>query len=284
MRRLLAALLLVGGLLVAVPPSAQAAVPPAVFFVPHQDDEALSMGVGILEHVDAHRDVRVVVVTDGRSSGARGQLCQRVAICLTPTEFAAARDKEMVAALGRLGVRRQNIYFEGIPDNGSLTLSRAGQVIDKYVAMFGTGASYKTTSWLDANSDHFNLGYALDARCRSGAVRDCRFYQYSVYDLHHPGIVNGTIPKVVTPVGFLATPGPSAYQRVRAAMKEYDVWNPRAGRYAIGWRYSVPASFRYSYSGVTKMRNWCHKPSDSWGSAADARAAAAWVAANQRRG
>lgn len=44
---------------------------PAVYFVPHQDDETLSMSVDILRHIAAGRETHIVLFTDGGNTGAR---------------------------------------------------------------------------------------------------------------------------------------------------------------------------------------------------------------------
>jgi LmbE family N-acetylglucosaminyl deacetylase len=53
---------------------AAAAVPPALFIAAHPDDETLAMGVAIAEHVAAGIDTHVLILTDGRTSGARAAL------------------------------------------------------------------------------------------------------------------------------------------------------------------------------------------------------------------
>src|ERR1035437_1374650 len=68
----------------------------AYFFTPHQDDETLSMGAAIKEHVAAGRKVYVVLLTDGGAS----------AVCSTyPTRAACVteRDREFLAAVYSLG-------------------------------------------------------------------------------------------------------------------------------------------------------------------------------------
>ena len=55
------------------PERSQASSLPAVFFMPHQDDE-YTMAGAIKEHLDAGRNVQVVMVTAGSSTAARGKI------------------------------------------------------------------------------------------------------------------------------------------------------------------------------------------------------------------
>lgn len=139
-------------------------VQPAFFFTPHQDDEALFMGAGIKQHVDSGRDVRVVLMTDGGSSG--------VCSTLYPGDRAAcvaARDAEFIAgvrALGATPIIRPDRMLDG-----ALTVAYAKSVINEYYASFNLG-SFKTMSETDDHPDHSNLGIAL----RQSNATDKRWY------------------------------------------------------------------------------------------------------------
>lgn len=111
---------------------------PAVFLTPHPDDETLSMGAAIAYHVERGRDVHVVSVARGESSGARrminaddgfggpvysgywysahpesGGFHDPVAEGygrLSVEEFADARVVELTAACADLGVPASNVH------------------------------------------------------------------------------------------------------------------------------------------------------------------------------
>ena len=51
-----------------------------VFYIPHQDDEALNFGVGIMNHIAGGHNVHVVLLTDGSAAGIRKK---RVCLCLS---------------------------------------------------------------------------------------------------------------------------------------------------------------------------------------------------------
>jgi LmbE family N-acetylglucosaminyl deacetylase len=209
----------------------------AVFLVPHQDDEILTMGAYIRQHVEAGREVVVVMVTDGSASGARAKLKAEKGYDLSESAFSKARDREFIDCMQRLGVPSHNLYFENLQD-GTLTLAKAKSVWRKYIANF-PAASYKTMSWIDEHKDHYLLGRALDelnnnSEVPNGDARFCRSFLYS------------TAP---TPGGSNQTADANA---IRLAADAYGVWSPNslshAGypgsgpRYGIG-HLSVPSMF-----------------------------------------
>ena len=248
-------------------PTSAAVSRPAVFFVPHQDDEILSMGASIVAHLKAGRDVKVVVVGDGTATGARITLCTQKNICLTPQQIGEARDLEFRDAMARIGVPAQNLYFEHKPE-AHIDNAVANEVISKYVALFGTDASYVTMSWLDAHHDHYNLGYALNSRCvprgKAGVtppqLTDCRFYQSALYQPATPTNKLPNFDRVATPAGGYYTMTGADATRLRNAAAAYSVFNPEIGRYGIGVL-SVASQFDYL---LATPRSWYHLPSTGW--------------------
>ena len=245
----------------------------AVFFIPHQDDEILTQGAYIQQHVAAGRDVKVVLLTDGQSSGARGLLETQKGITLSYSAFSKARDREFLDCLGRLGIAPNSVFFENYEDSNVLNRTIAKNVMRKYIAMFPNG-SYKTMSWMDAHSDHFALGRALDELNRGGEVPngDARFCRSTAY-LDAP------------------TPGGSKQRGDDAvvinAANAYNVWAPddisdgddrlSGPRYGIGFL-SVKSAFDRL---IADPYTFVH--ADSSGYTASQRTAANdWLAANGR--
>jgi LmbE family N-acetylglucosaminyl deacetylase len=196
-----------------------------VFFIPHQDDETLTMAADIRAHFVEGRQVVIVLVTDGSASRARNAMCAGKGVCLTVREFVVARNAEQFAAIHHLAPGAQ-IFYENYQD-GALTQAQATTVITKYVSLFPNG-SYKTMSWLDENPDHIALGHALKTMNDAGLIpnNDSRFEQNRIYWDTMP--VSGL---------FIA-----ADETVPAAYDEFYYWNPPIGRYAIGSQ-SVPSMF-----------------------------------------
>lgn len=242
---------------------------PVVYFVPHQDDETISMGASVAAHVATGRPVYMVLITDGSGSGARKKLCDSKKVCLDKPQFSAARNREFVAAAAKLGVPSNQLYYENIVD-GTLTLTQAGVIIDKYIAMFGPyGASYKTMSFLDALQDHARLGNVLNNRC---VLRypdmDCRFLQSPMYQ------IGSTLS-----TDQIKTPAFGWYYHkagVQAAVNEYKYYNASLGRYGIGYL-SVKNQLDYTYNNFRSLE---HKNFSNYASTADRIAASQWMAAH----
>lgn len=145
----------------------------AFFFTPHQDDEVLSMGASIVEHVQAGRTVYVVLMTDGGAS----QYC-------IPTYGSRAacvveRDKEFtdgVNAMGAIPIIRSDRMADG-----TLTVAYAASVINRYYLNY-PNASFKTMSEFDASPDHANLGKGM----KSLNIVDSRYYiKHSEWATHN---------------------------------------------------------------------------------------------------
>lgn len=141
---------------------------PAIFLSPHQDDETLSMGASIVQHVRAGREVLVVLMCDGSGSGVHKIYPDR-------DTFVAERDREFKAAVHALGAT-PIIRPDRVPDT-TLTVEWAKSVIQEYHQKY-PHASFKTMSDRDrsnpesAEADHYLLGQAL----RETGIKDARYY------------------------------------------------------------------------------------------------------------
>jgi len=210
----------------------------AVFFIPHQDDETLTMAADIRAHFVDGRQVVIVLVTNGSASQARNTMCTNKSVCLTVPEFIVARNAEQFAAIQHLAPGAQ-IFYENLQD-GALTQSQATTTITKYVSLFPNG-SYRTMSWLDEHPDHIALGQALRTMNNAGLIpdSDSRFEQFRAY-------------WDIMPIDGLFVAPDAA---VAAAYDEYYYWNPAIGRYAIGSQ-SVPTFFD---AARLDSRSKCHE-------------------------
>lgn len=233
---------------------------PAIFFVPHQDDELLSMGAAIQAHVAAGRDVYVVQVGDGTKSGVRPQLCDRYSFCpeMTEQDFGHSRDLENQDSLLALGVKPDHIFREHKPENSIGYY--AGPVIDKYIARFGPTASYATMSWLDIHPDHRALGNVLNNRYGKGIIKDVRFYQFQRYWNNVPTPRSGYY-------------NPTDRAGIDKATSAYYYENISQDRFGIGSK-SVPSDFNALKANPASK--W-HLPNNQWNSTADQLAASAWI-------
>jgi hypothetical protein len=239
---------------------------PAVFFVPHQDDETLSMGAQILRHVAAGRQVHVVFLSDGQLSQAYdtlmgGRECvwhNRVHdpaaegyAGLTRTQFGYARDKEARIACTELGVAVANIHQERLP---LVDVATATEVMLKYAHLLRLGSSaYTMSPWEtesgEGNTEHGDMGVALRKLGESGVIEAALRYQvYSQY-----------ADSPLWPAGLIRNVGtPAERPAWDAAAGPYRYWDPRGGRYAIGYHSAGPA-FRRLLSGPLAYTNFLHR-------------------------
>lgn len=192
-----------------------------VFYIPHQDDEALTFGVGIMNHVASGHTVHVVLMTDGSASGVKSSLN------LSDADFTAARNREFNYSLMIMGIKPQNITYESVKD-GTLTVAQSETIIRKYETKY-PNAKHKVYSYTDWHTDHKNSGQALKNLQNAGVVSDARYY----------------VRRGETPVGIaLTTEQCQAYYKpfLLAVSASYNIENPRLGLYAIGHK-SVKQSF-----------------------------------------
>lgn len=154
-------------------PSSNAAPLGDVFFLsPHQDDESLTMGAAIREHVIAGRTVYVILLTDGGASGVCktmfGTTEQDRADCV------AERDREFWGAVSKMGAI-PIIPSDRMAD-GTLTAAYTTEIIRKWAAGHPY-ASFKTMSEYDSlHPDHRAAGRGLYSAYTLGYTNDARWY------------------------------------------------------------------------------------------------------------
>jgi LmbE family N-acetylglucosaminyl deacetylase len=91
----------------------------SLFFSPHQDDELLSMGVDIVNHIQAGDEVHVILCTDGRNSTVRKNLNDNTNCDTCHTKhnynlsyetFIQSRDYEFNDSCWAMGVAKANVH------------------------------------------------------------------------------------------------------------------------------------------------------------------------------
>jgi len=198
---------------------------PVIFWVPHQDDETLSMGVSMVNAWFEGRGVEVHMMTDGSASGVQPILG------LDDATFIAARNNEMVAAVKRLHPTAV-VFTDDVVVDGTLTAARVTGKAQAWVAAHpGVSATHVGTHYLDVHSDHQAVANGLKA---AGVP-------YVLLRLRPSGYVPSAVEAVTT---FDA--GNTA---VRAALDEFKYFDPPNLRYGIGYR-SVPSYFDWEYSSI----------------------------------
>jgi LmbE family N-acetylglucosaminyl deacetylase len=193
-----------------------------VFYIPHQDDEALSFSLGITNHIKSGHVVHVVLLTDGSASIVRKKLG------MNEKEFTEARNKEFRLSLEAMGVKPQNIEYLNHKDS-KLTVKNVEDVIIIYEKKY-PNAKHKSFSWTDSgHHDHQNAGKALNNLQKSKKITDARYYVRRGDQPKGFKLINEKYDPLLKPI----------YQKVSKAYSTYD---PANGFYAIG-RTSVKKSF-----------------------------------------
>ncbi|WP_326564564.1 PIG-L deacetylase family protein [Micromonospora peucetia] len=240
---------------------------PVIFCVPHPDDETLGAGVSIAEHVAAGRDVRILLMTRGTGSGAIRKVngtnwspwwgvWHNPAVegyqPLGEEEFGASRMRELMAAIGCLGVSAEHVYeasaLLGEPVlDGSVTQDQARRAILALAATLDPAAGHPglwTPTWLvDDNPDHIAVGKAS----RQLGVEDPVWWGDRRYWVLPPYWQDARLGQIAgefwdTPNNAGTEVAIEIQRRARNACLAYKAWAPQQGMYAIGY-HSVDGMF-----------------------------------------
>lgn len=231
------------------------------FYTPHQDDETLWAGQILSHHSLVGREVHIVVGTDGSTSAMRDSLNgvttngwwggyhyperEGIPAPLSPADFAAARDRELIQAARQLGVTSDRVHLRTDTRSSSITVDQAKALILANEASTPNAGHY-TTYWNDPDPNHAAMGQALLSLWQTGAVSDARWVlRRSLIGTGIAGASEYTIP---------AAYSAQAKHAAKAACRCYGAWCPPES-YAIG-RHSVPADFDWAESGES---NWIVK-------------------------
>lgn len=206
---------------------------PLVWYEPHQDDGTLWAGQILAHHALVGREVHLVCGSDGSTSRIRDAINgqesngwwggyhfpEREGIpYLSPADFAAARDRELMNASVQLGIRPEHVHLELDRRGPTLSVSQAEALIRRYEDLY-PGAGHYTTHWTDPDPTHAALGTALRnlALYEPETFKDCRW----VIRRSQIGTVAGAVEYVVP--ASLAT---QAVHMTRCAAKAFGAWAP----------------------------------------------------------
>lgn len=235
-----------------------------LFFVPHQDDEALTFGAGIRNHLDVGDECHVILYTDGRSSSVRRQLNGETRSALgrryydpaaegygylEEADMVRLRNDEFRRSCLALGVPETHIHFaDGQMRDGSTTVEGCVDVLREYLRRY-PDARVKTFTDLGGNhADHANMGRAARRLARTGAIADLRLYV-------EPYNLRGA-KREARRLELLVERSRDHSHKVVASLQEYKRWDPARGQLAIGY-HSVK---RCIDRAIAKPVSYYHKP------------------------
>lgn len=233
--------------------SVVANIQPAIFYVPHPDDEAISMAGAICEHKDKGGEVFVVLLTDGYNEKVL-KILTGDSYCilhktyhrfsLTMEQLMWARKIEFILSLKELGVDKLFIANDGrgfsdilVQEHHSydFIVSSFRNTIIRFASMF-PGASHRFPSGpLDTfgHSPAIPKGMTQPTHmaCWEAAVSlqdklaDIKFYRTYIY----------LKPKQHRRSQSKLLLSPSWQVVKQAALSQYKLFLPKLNRYAIGY-------------------------------------------------
>ena len=146
----------------------------AVYLVPHQDDEALTLGAAIKKDVADGLDVYAIIVTKG-DAASKSAATALLGYVPTRADFSAARDREFVWGTSRLGAIPIVSTYATRQQDGATTVSG---IVDFVKSVWPVEKSRPTllrsTSTHDYHVDHRNCGAALTQLYAEGYGTDPR--------------------------------------------------------------------------------------------------------------
>ncbi|MFF3448340.1 PIG-L deacetylase family protein [Streptomyces sp. NPDC002667] len=246
-RRLLAAsALTASGLALSSATKAAAAATPAIFYSPHQDDEAIGMAGSILEHKAAGRPVYLVLVTRGENSQLAdimnlGHCTWLENRCSAPNHFhnlgwdpsdnslvVKARTAEFALSAKSIGVDK--VINFNLSDEAYTNYDGFVQKVKTKVRALAAqypGASHKfAAGWLDGNPTHKACSDA--AYLLRDEIPDLRFNHIYTYQQHpQSDRVQGADYVLNIPAKHMAIK--------RSAILAYNTWDPSRNLYTLGY-------------------------------------------------
>ncbi|MER7758173.1 PIG-L family deacetylase [Streptomyces sp. NPDC097619] len=228
---------------------AAAAAAPAIFYSPHQDDEAIGMVGSILEHKAAGRPVYLVLVSRGENDalarrmnvGACAELGNR---CPAPdhwhdlkwptdgaTKIVECRTAEFMASAKAIGVDKViNFDLKDSAHNESTYGGFVDQVTSKVKALAKKypGSSHKfSAGWLDVTATHKACSDAAYRLLNDGVITDARFHHIYAYDRPYGDRHRGASYVLNIPSAHM--------QKKRNSIYCYNTWDPSRKLYALGY-------------------------------------------------
>lgn len=194
-----------------------------IYYVPHPDDETLSMGPSILHNISLEKDVVVVLLSKGRASkvfySVNKKLEKENLPLITLEAFGEARVAEFREAVAMLGVQENNVFVYDVED-GDFTVEEIIPIIEEFEQKY-PGALHNVMSYKDKHSDHASTGKALQALLKDKKVEN-GLYHVPI-QRHRKMYSRGSYP---VPIEFT--------DRYEKALDVYGIWKPEEESYSIG--------------------------------------------------
>lgn len=245
-----------------------------VYFVPHADDEILSFSVPLLNDIRAGKKVYLVLMSPGEDSIARevvnGQYdaetgsttnppgkplyCkwhkkyhnhtteQNLDGYLTKDLFGKARIREFYQVATELGIPHNRVKINLLP-NGQFTYNSVKSILLMNAKLF-PNAQFKSFSAVDEMIDHAMVGKVLSDLYAQKRIKTPFTKIVSIATDRHDHSKAGTTSRDREVPGYkmYLTHKPDQNKIISAVSNVYKAWNPKSGKYALGY-HSVPIQF-----------------------------------------
>lgn len=232
----------------AVDPQKSQKKPVVIYFVPHADDEVLTYGIPIRNDIRAGKEVFVVLVSHGDSTGAIIPINKKLKKKLTSRELGQARIAEFRDSTTRLGIDdNHKIVYDLLINTMTRQKDRdrLTEIVKHYAQQF-PHAEFKGMSITDPSSDHTLIGEVLSNLLEQKIISKVQIYA-SINLIHtcqadfrcQNNLKKRSKPEIIGKVTLTKKDDQAI---INKAMNAYFIWDPQKGRYAIG-KHSVPQQF-----------------------------------------
>jgi LmbE family N-acetylglucosaminyl deacetylase len=212
-----------------------------IYYIPHPDDETLSMGIAIADSVYKGHEVYLILLSQGFDSNVRNiingkEFCKWHKKYHSPKkegykqlsyyEFGMLRQKEFLNAALDLGVSQKKIRICNFL-NGKFNELDIEKIVLEYEKKY-PNAFHNTTSFYDYNKTHKKLAKTLLRLYKLSKIKHVKFYLSPDKWSKTKGILQSNS---------------HINRRVVKGISAYCTWNPTKLSYALGY-HSVEVLFR----------------------------------------
>jgi LmbE family N-acetylglucosaminyl deacetylase len=212
-----------------------------IYYIPHPDDETLSMGVAIANSIYKGNEVHLILLSQGFDSDTiniingkefckwhkkRHNPVKEGYNLLSYYEFGMSRQKEFLNASMDLGVSKKNIHICNFY-KGNFSDMDVKKIVLKYEKMY-PNALHNTTSFYDYNKTHKKIAEILCKLYKYNKIKYVKFY---------------ISPNKWRKLKGIVVLNPNINSRVRKSISDYSTWEPKKSSYAIGY-HSVGNQFK----------------------------------------
>jgi LmbE family N-acetylglucosaminyl deacetylase len=204
-----------------------------LYYIPHPDDETLSMGVAIADSVYNGNEVHLILLSNGKDSNTRDQI-NGVKFCrlhnkyhvpsiegykpLTMKMFGRLRVKEFINAAIALGVQKKNIDICNFNDS-KFKEEDISRIALKYAKSY-PNSRCNTTSYYDNHRSHKKIAITLYGLYKQDKIKVVRFF---------------ISPSKWGDIKGIVISNPKLKDIIIKSISNYSIWNPQESLYAIGY-------------------------------------------------